>query len=387
MALPLKYNIRNILVRWRSTLTTVLGVAMVVAVYMVIQAMAVGLEKSSASTGDPRNLLIVRKGATAESSSVIGREQLKLLQYAPEIAHNSEDKPLISADSLVLINLPRKGQAGEANVLLRGVSPRGLELRPQVKLTAGRWFVPGKREVVVSKRLSARFANFDIGQSFKSGPTTLTVVGLFDAGTSAFDSELWLDADECLAMFDRESYSSLLVRLVNDQSRESLVKRIEGDKQLQLRVFGEVEYYKEQTRTATPIRWLGNFLAVAMSIGAVFAAMNTMYASIAARTREVGTLRVLGFHRRTIVFCFLVEGAFLSLIGGIIGVAVSLKMNGYAAGTMGFESFSETVFQFTITPVLMLKGLLFSVMVGLFGSLLPALRASRIPVISALKTL
>jgi putative ABC transport system permease protein len=350
MALPLKYNVRNVLVRWRSTLATILGIALVVGVYVLMQAMAAGIRKSSANTGSPDNLLVVRKGSTAESSSIVSREQLRSLIYSPEIARNAAGEPLVSADVLVLLNLPRRDGRGEANVLLRGVSPRGREMRPQVRLVEGRWFESGKREVVVSQRLAARFEGFDIGGSFRSGPTTFRVVGHTDGGRSAFDSEVWTDADEARAIFDRDQYSSLLVRPTDAAGATNLVRRLENDKRLQLAARVESAYYAEQTGTARPIQWLGNFLAIAMSIGAIFAAMNTMYASVAARTREIGTLRVLGFRRRTVVAGFLVEGAFLASLGGALGSLLSLFMNGYAVGTLNFATFSETVFEFRITP-------------------------------------
>lgn len=385
MALPLRYNVRNVLVRWRSTLASILGIALVVAVYVMMQAMAAGIERSSANTGSNDNLMVVRRGSTAESSSLVTREQLRSLMYSPEIARNERDEPLISADVLVLLNQPRRDGNGEANVLLRGVSARGRELRPQVRLVEGRWFDPGKREVVVSQRLAARFADFEIGDQFRSGPAVFTVTGHFDGNRSAFDSEIWMDADEAHAIFDREQYSSLLVRPVDNAAAEQLIRRLESDKRLQLVAHRENEYYASQTATARPIKWLGNFLAVAMSVGAVFAAMNTMYAAVGARTREIGTLRVLGFRRRAVVAGFMVEGAFLALIGGILGCGLSLLMNGYAVGTISFESFSETVFEFTVTPALMLRGIAFSILVGLIGTLLPAIRASRLPVISALK--
>ncbi|MBI5773397.1 MAG: ABC transporter permease [Verrucomicrobia bacterium] len=385
MSLPLTYNFRNVFVRWRATLATVLGVALVVAVFVLVQSLAVGLEKSSANTGDPRNVMIVRKGSTAESSSQVTREQFRTLVYLPEIARNAAGQPLVSADVVVLISQPRRDNNGEANVLLRGISPQGPALRPQVKLVEGRMFVPGKREVVVSRRLAARFLNFDLGGTFKSAGKELTVVGWTDGGGSAFDSEIWMDADEARAVFDRENYSSVLVRAAGDAAAHSLTNRIDTDKRLPLRALPETAYYSAQTMAAMPIRILGNFLAVAMSIGAVFAAMNTMYAAVGARTREIGTLRVLGFRRRTILLSFLIEGAFLALIGGVIGCLLALPMHGYSTGTISFESFSETVFQFRITPGLAAKGLVFSVIVGVVGSLLPALRASRLPVIAALK--
>ena len=387
MALPLRYNIRNVIVRWRATLATVLGVALVVAVYVSVQALAVGLEKASASTGDPRNLMIVRRGSAAESGSQITREQFNLIQYAPEIARDATDRPLISADTLVILNLPRGGDfGGESNVTLRGVSPNAFALRPQVRLVEGRWFEPGHREVVIAKRLAARFAKMRVGDVVKIGLRELTVVGHFDGGGSAFDSEAWMAADEVRSLFSREAYSSLLVRPMSDAAATALIARLEADKRLGVRVLSEVSYYKDQTKTAQPIRILGNFLATSMSIGAIFAAMNTMYASVGARTREVGTLRVLGFRRRTVLLGFLIEGAFLALIGGALGVLLALPMNGYSTGTISFETFSETVFQFHITPWLAAKGIIFAVVVGLLGSLLPALRAARLPVITALKS-
>src|SRR5215468_9907476 len=352
MALPLTYNVRNVLVRWRTTLFTVLGVTLVVAVYVLLQSMAAGIEKSSASTGDPRNILIVRKGSTAESSSQVTREQFRLIPYMPEVARDPTGRPLVSADVLVLISLPRRTGQGEANVLLRGISPVGMHLRPQVHLVEGRWFTPGKRELVVSHRLAARFANFDIGDSFKTSGKQLTVTGWMEGGGSAFDSEIWMDADEARSIFDRENYSSVLVRLAPGTSATTFTNRIESDKRLPLHADLEVSYYAAQTRTAMPFRFLGNFLAVSMSIGAVFAAMNTMYASVGARTREIGTLRVLGFRRRSILLSFIIEGAFLSLFGGVLGCGAAWLLHYWfgTIGTISFESYSELVFRFRITP-------------------------------------
>jgi putative ABC transport system permease protein len=385
MALPLRYSFRNVLVRWRSTIATVLGIALVVFVFVLLQSLAAGIEKSSGNTGDPRNILVTRKGSTAESASMISRENLRDLQYFEEIARNERSEPVISADVLVLASLPRIDGSGEANVLLRGISPRGIELRPQVKLVAGRWFTPGKREIVVSEKLAKRFANFGIGESFKTGPATLTVVGWLEGGGSAFDSECWLDADECRSLFDRDMYSSFLIRPSDEAAAERLLGRIEADRRFKLKAEKEVEYYRKQTMTAAPIKWLGGFLAVMMSVGAVFAAMNTMYASVGARTREIGTLRVLGYRRRSVVLALLIEGALLAMIGGAVGCAIAFGWNGYTTATMGFETFSEIVFEFTVTPRLVVEGLIFAVIVGVMGSLLPAVRASRLPVISALK--
>jgi putative ABC transport system permease protein len=286
---------------------------------------------------------------------------------------------------VVLVSLPRREGSGSANVTMRGVSPMGMELRPQVTLAEGRWFTPGKREVVASRKMAARFADCDVGQKFKTAGTWLTVVGWFDGGNSAFDSEIWMDADEARSVFDRENYSSALARVADTNAAAQLTARIEADKRMPLRAVREVDYYSEQTKTAGPIRVLGGFLAVAMSVGAVFAAMNTMYASVGARTREVGTLRVLGFRRRTILLSFIIEGAILASIGGVLGCLLALPMNGISTGTLSFNTFSEVVFRFHITPKLMLEGMLFAVAVGIVGSLFPAIRASRLPVIAALK--
>jgi putative ABC transport system permease protein len=387
MALPLKYNLANVFIRWRSTSATILGVALVVAVYVLVQALAAGLEKSSQNTGDPRNVMVVRKGSTAESSSQVTREQFKLIPHLPQVAKDETGQPLVSADVVVLINLPRKDLVSEANVMLRGISPLGRFLRPQVKLAAGRWFEPGKREVVVAQKLANRFANFELGNIIKSGNKHLTVVGWIDGANSAFDSEIWMDADEARSVFDRENYSSVLVRIANPAQQAAFRARIEADKRLPLTALAETSYYSNQTMAAQPIKILGNFLATMMSIGAIFAAMNTMYASVGARTREVGTLRVLGYRRRSILVGFLVEGTFLALIGGVIGCLLSLKLQGYSASTVSLETFGESVFQFRITAALAMKGLLFSALVGLTGSFLPALRASRLPIIDALKSL
>ncbi len=386
MALPLRYSFRNVLIRWRSTFATVLGIALVVFVFVLLQSLAAGIEKSSGNTGDSRNIMIVRKGSTAESASLISRENLREIQYFEEIARNERNEPVISTDVLVLANLPRVNNSGEANVLLRGISARGAELRPQVKLIAGRWFTPGKREIVVSSRMAKRFANFGLGQSFKAGTASLTVVGWLDGGGSAFDSECWMDADECRSLFERDLYSSFLVRPVDEAAGAKLLERIEADRRFKLKAEKEVAYYQKQTMTAAPIKWLGGFLAIMMSVGAVFAAMNTMYASIGARTREIGTLRVLGFRRRSVVAALLIEGALLALIGGVVGCAIASLWNGYTTATMGFETFSEIVFEFTVTPRLMGEGLIFAVIVGLMGSFLPSVRASRLPVIDALKS-
>lgn len=392
MSLPLKYNFRNVFVRWRATLATIIGVGLVVAVYILVQSLAAGIKKSGRNTGDPRNLMVVRKGSTAESSSQVTREQFKMIEYLPQISRNADGRPLISADLVILISLPRIDGNGEANVTVRGITPLGMDLRPQVSLTAGRWFVTGKREAVVSRKMAERFAHCQIGEKFKTGGDVFTVVGLMDGHDSAFDSEIWMDADEARSVFDRENYSSVLMRTASPEAATNLVQRIESDKRLPLRVVPEIAYYSEQTHTSLMFQFIGFFLASAMSIGAVFAAMNTMYASVGARTREIGTLRVLGYRRRAILASFVIEGAMLASIGGLLGCFASFLLQalsvhlGWQFGTMSFDTFSEVVFQFRITPALAVEGMLFAITVGIAGSLLPAIRAARLPVIAALKS-
>jgi putative ABC transport system permease protein len=239
---------------------------------------------------------------------------------------------------------------------------------------------------VVSRTLAQRFAGLEIGQKFKTAGHQFLIAGHTDGGNSAFDSEIWMDADEARSVFDRENYSSVLVRVTGPGAASEFIQRVESDKRLPLLADFETKYYAKQTQTATPIRILGDFLATAMSIGAIFAAMNTMYASVGARTREIGTLRVLGCRRRSILASFILEGAVLASIGGVLGCLLSLPLHGYSTGTLSFNSFSEVVFQFRITPWLAAKGMLFSIIVGIAGSLLPALRAARLPVIVALKS-
>ena len=385
MKLPLIYNVRNVCVRWRSSIASVVGIALVVAIFIVVQSLAAGLEASSMATGDAGNLLVVRRGATAESTSQITPEQFRILRYLPGIASDTAGNPLASADLSLVINADR-ADTGEANATVRGVSPAGRLMRGQVQLIAGRWFEPGHREVVISSRLARRFRNMEIGDRLVSGPVTLHVVGHFDAGRTAFDSEIWMDADEARTAFERENYSSVLLRSIDGVAFGDLSARLETDKRFKLRAISERAYYSEQTKSAIPIKVLGSFLATTMSIGAVFAAMNTMYASVGARTREIGTLRVLGYRRMAILAGFLIEGALMALAGGLLGCLFALPMNGYSTGTISFETFSEAVFDFRITPVLVLQGLGFSILVGFAGSLLPAIRAARLPVIAALRS-
>ncbi|MCS7048035.1 MAG: ABC transporter permease [Verrucomicrobiae bacterium] len=385
MAVPLKYNLRNLRVRWRSTTATVLGMALVVAVFVLVMSLDRGMRATYINTGDPRNLIVLRKGSTAESSSQISRQQARLIRYAPGIARTERDEPLASAEVIVLALLQRR-EGGQANVQVRGLGSVGLELRPQVRLVEGRMFVPGRRECIVSRRIAERFEGCRVGETFRAGATTWRVVGMFDAQRTAHESEIWMDADECRSVFQRDFFGSVLVRPVDCESGQGLAQRLESDPRLSVRVIPETLYYEEQTRSAGLFQFLASFLAVIMSIGAAFAAMNTMYAAVGARTRELGTLRVLGFRQHEIYLAIMAESVLLGLLGGVLGCVLALPMNGLATGTMSQSNFAELAFEFRITGELLAKGMAFALVMGVLGGLLPARMAARKPILDALRS-
>ncbi len=385
MAIPLKYNLRNLRVRWRLTLATMLGIALVVAVFVMVMALARGLKATYVSTGDERNLLVLRRGSTADTTSQITRNEVRRIRYLDGIARNEQGEPLASAEIVVLATIDRIDHRGTANVVVRGVGPVALALRPNVRLVEGRWFQPSLRECVVSRKIAERFANCRVGQSFRTGKTTWHVVGTFDAAKTAYESEIWVDADEARKEFNRNFYGSILLRPVSTAAGAALARRMEQDPLLQVRVLPETEYFRDQTKMAGPIQFVGTFLATIMSIGAAFSAMNTMYAAVGARTREIGTLCVLGFRRRDIYACFLIESVLLALGGGVVGCLLSLPLNGVATGTFSWTTFAEVAFEFRITGELLAKGLGFALLMGVLGGLLPARLAARKPVLDALR--
>ena len=388
MAIPLRYNLRNLVVRWRSTVATALGIALVVAVFVMVMSLARGLAATYISTGDPRNLLVLRKGSTAESSSQITPNEVRQIRYLAGIDRNASGEPLASPEIQVLVQMDRRDQTGTAHVLMRGLSPVGIELRPQIAIRDGRIFRQGLNECIVSQRIAQRFAHCGIGDQFAGGKAHWTVVGIFAAAKTAYESEIWVDADEARAAFNRSFYGSILLRAATDATAiATLTNRIESNRDLSVRVLPETEYYKEQTNTGAPIQFLGSFLTIVMSIGAVFSAMNTMYATVGARSREIGTLRVLGYKRRDIYVSFMIESILLALLGGALGCAFSLPLNGLATGTLSWNSFTEVAFEFRITGELLAKGMTFALVMGVLGGLLPARLAARKPVLDALRAI
>lgn len=385
MVIPLSYNFRNMRVRAFSTVMTALSVGLVVAVFIGVMALARGLEEAFVSTGEPLNLVVLRQGSQVETNSVVTREALQVIKYLPGVAVDPAGTPLVSPEVIVLMNLPKRSDGQGSNVIVRGLSAKGFELRPQVRLVRGRPFRPGLREIVLGRAVSERFQNAGLGETLRFGRSHWTVVGLFEAGRTAFDSEIWADASELAEDFDRLNYSSVLLRAESARALRAMEERISDDRRLHLKALAESAYYEEQTKTAGPIKILGGFMAILMSIGASFAAMNTMYASVARRSREIGILRVLGFRPGSILVSFLTESLLLGLAGGVVGCLLALPIHGLTTGTTNFRTFSDVSFAFRITPDLLLRGLGFSLVMGGLGGLLPARLASRQPMVETLR--
>ena len=385
MAIPLKYNLRNLIVRRVSTLMTIGTIALVVAVFVALMSLANGLNSSLVETGSPENVVILRDGAQTEMQSFVTKEAFQVIQTIPGIARDTQGKPIASGEVVVLINLLRRGDISASNVTVRGVSETGVTLRPHLKLVGGRMFRPDVGEAIVSRKIADRFQGVSLGDELQLGRRKFAVVGIFDAGGTGFDSEIWSDVVGVSDAFDRASYSSVLIRAENVATRDQLVSRIEAEQRLKLESKPELAYYEEQTSASGPIRGLGIFVAIIMGIGACFGGMNTMYASVAYRTREIGTLRALGFSKASILTSFVIESMILSLVGGLIGCLLALPVNGIATGTMNFRTFSEVAFSFRITPDLLLSALIFSLLLGFIGGLLPSRLAARMPITKALR--
>lgn len=384
MLIPIRYNLRYLVVRWQRTLTIGLTFGLVVATFVIVMSLSRGIERALQSTGDRLNVVVMRKGAQSEGQSELTREQYHLLCAAPGIARDAEDRPIAAAEIIALINRPRMN-GKSANVQVRGVSANSFGLRPQVQVVAGRKFRPGMREAMVSKSIAGRFQGFGLGDTPRMGRGSFTIVGIFDAAGTAYDSEVWADAEEVKQEFDRDNYSCATVRARDGAGVTALAEYVDGDKRLKMQAKDEAQYYAEQTMTAAPVKAFAFFLAITMAIGASFAAMNTMYANVSNRVREIGTLRIVGFSPRAILMSFMIESVLLALVGGVIGCLLALPMNGLATGTTNFGSFSEIVFFFTITPELMVKGVVFAVVMGVIGGFPPAWSAARQPLLSALR--
>ena len=385
MALPLKYNFRNLTVRKSNTLATAFSIGLTVGVFLMVMALARGIDLTLTSSGEPLNLIVLREGSTAELNSTVSRENLSNLMYLDGIVREG-DQPLVAPELLTLIYKARKGMSQGSNVTIRGVGPMSNKLRSGFKTVAGRMFQPGLAEAIVPRRIADRFQGLDVGDKFRIQATDYTVVGLFEAGGKAFESEIWVDVNSLASATKRENFSSVLLRANDLTALQSLAKRITEDQRLHLKAISERSFYEDQQGVASgALKVLGVFIGFIMAVGAGFAGMNTMYAAVARRTKEIGTLRVLGFRRRSILIAFVLESVAIAVIGVAIGILLALPLNFVSTGTANFTTFSEIAFNFRVTPELMLWALIFGVGIGFLGSLLPSIRASRFKIVDALR--
>ncbi len=386
MAIPIAYNIRNLILRKGLTVMTGLGIALTVTTAIFLMALLAGLNRAFVTSGDPLNVLVLRKGSEAELSGGFDATNFPVLRQLPGIAKDSHGEPMASGEWVVVIVLPRKDGTGEVNVTVRGMMPDGLELRPGVKLVAGRWFTTGQREVVVSQSIQKRFAHANVGDSLQFGKGPWTVVGVFDAGGSAYESEIWGDVNQMASDFDRQGgFSSAYLRATDPVSAAALKNRVGDDQRLKLEGALETEYYAKQTSSGAPIKIIGWVVAIIMAIGSSFAAMNTMYAAVAYRAREIATLRVIGFSRPSILISFVFESLLLALLGAAVGIVLMLPLNGMTTGTSNAVTFSEVVFSLRMTPVVIGAAVAFALIMGLFGGIAPAWHAARREILAALR--
>jgi putative ABC transport system permease protein len=385
MALPIKYNLRNIIVRKGSTLATAFTIGLTVAVFLMVMALARGIDLTLSSSGEPLNVIVVREGSTAELNSALTRENFNDLMFLDGVEREG-DKPLATAELITLIYKPRKGMSQGSNVTVRGVGPMSFKLRSGFQTVAGRVFQPGLTEAVVSKRIAERFQGLDVGDRFRIQTTDYTVVGLFDSAGKAFESEIWVDINSLASTTKRDNYSSVLLRAKDQNALTALTKRITDDQKLHLKAVSERSFYEDQQGTASgALKGLAVFISFIMAVGAGFAGMNTMYAAVARRTKEIGTLRVLGFGRFSILIAFLLESVSIALIGAVIGILLALPLNFVSTGTSNWVTFSEIAFNFKVTFDLMIGALIFGAIIGFVGSLLPSIRAARFKIVDALR--
>jgi putative ABC transport system permease protein len=386
MAIPIRYNIRNLKLRKGLTIMTSLGIALTVTTAIFLMALLAGLDRAFVTSGDAQNVLVMRKGSQAELSGGFDASLFPTLKTLPGIAKDSHGEPMASGEWVVVIVLPRADGTGEVNVTVRGMMPDGLELRPKVKIIEGRWFNQGQREVVVSESIKKRFAHANIGDTLQFGKGPWTVVGVFDAGGSAYESEIWGDVNQMASDFDRQGgFASAYLRATDPVSADALKHRVSDDQRLKLEGMLETEYYAKQTSSGAPIKYIGWVVAIIMAIGSSFAAMNTMYAAVAYRSREIATLRVIGFSRPSILTSFVFESVLLSLLGAAVGIVLMLPFNGMTTGTSNAVTFSEIVFSLRMTPVVVGVAIAFAVIMGLFGGMAPAWHAARRDILGALR--
>src|ERR1700733_11969225 len=387
MAIPLSYNIRNLKLRKGLTIMTALGIALTVTTAVFLMALLAGLDKAFMASGDPMNVLVMRKGSTAELSGGFDASLFPTLRTLPGVALDKQGNPLASGEWVVVMVLPRKDGTGEVNVSVRGLMPAGLELRPSATLVEGRWFTPGQREVVVGNSIHNRFSGANVGDTLDFAKGQWKVVGIFNSGGTAYDSEIWGDVNQIAADFNRQGgYASVYLRATDAIAADALKHRVSDDQRLKLEGTLETEYYEKQTSSGGAIKYIGWVVAFIMAIGSIFAAMNTMYAAVAYRSREIATLRIIGFSRPSILTSFVIESLLLSLLGAAVGILLMLPFNGMQTGTSNAVTFSEVVFALRITPQVAMYAILFALIMGFVGGLAPAWHAARQNILNALRS-
>jgi putative ABC transport system permease protein len=386
MRIPLNYIARNLWVRRLTTVLTAGGMALVVFVFAAVLMLDAGLKATLVATGSDNNVLFIRKGADTEVQSGVAREQAALLESLPQIARTANGDPLVSKEVVVLNSLPKIDGGKRTNVPIRGVPPLGLSLRPQVKIVTGRFFRPGSNEIIVGSSVARKFAGVEIGQALSFAQRRWTIAGVFDAGHTAFDSEIWGDAEQLLQAFRRGSFSSVIAQLATPSAFDALTDALAGEPRLTVEVKREKQFYEDQSRQLSNfITYLGITLSVIFSLGAIIGAAITMYAAVATRTGEIGTLRALGFRRRAILIAFLLESLLLALVGGVVGLFAATFLQAITISTTNFQSFSEIAFSFALTPRIVINTLVFALVMGLIGGVLPAFKAARMKIVDSLR--
>jgi len=382
-------NLRTLRQRLVSSLVAVVGIAGVVAVVVAVLSMAEGFKKTMATTGSPDTAIVMRSGSDSEMMSILMRDDVRVVADAPGV-RRGPNGPMASAELFVIVDLPKRSSNTTANVPLRGVGPNAVGVRDRLKIVAGRMFEPGRNELIAGRGASSQFAGVDLGRTLTWNNNTWTIVGIFDTGGTFSDSELWCDAEILAPLYRRgSSRQTVYAKLDAPESFTRFRDALTTDPRLSLKVLRESEYYAEQSQmVVTLITTLGTLIAVVMGIGAVFGAVLTMYSAVAARTREIATLRALGFGGGPVVVSVLSESLALSLVGGVIGGALAyVAFNGFETSTINWQSFSQVAFAFAVTPRLVVMGIIYALAMGLLGGVLPAVKAARMPVVSALREL
>ncbi|MGO9612276.1 MAG: ABC transporter permease [Dissulfurispiraceae bacterium] len=387
MGIPYSYSIRNLLTRKLTTVLTAFGMALVVFVFAATSMLVEGLQKTLVETGSPDNVVVIRKASNSEVQSSVERLQASIIESQPEVAIGENGQTLLAKELVVLINIPKRRSNKPANVVIRGIAPTSLLLRPQARLIEGRMPRAGSAEVIAGTSIAKRFQGGGLGETLRFGMRNWTVVGIFEAGNTGFSSEIWGDVDQLMQAFRRPVYSSVIFKLRHSNEFERFKTRIESDPRLTLEAKRETQYYLDQSEAMSRfLRILGMTLTIIFSLGAVIGAMITMYAAVANRVTEIGTLRALGFQKTSILAAFVLEALCLGFIGGCMGLFFASFMQLITISTMNWQTFSELAFSFALTFDIAWKSLAFSLLMGFFGGVLPAFRASRLNIIEALRS-